>query len=84
MNIRVDSEFAPSQWETSLLCNDVSHWLGANLELALDIFTRVLCRKNLNGDETINLYIFVFAEKCPNITIYENMDVKLYQIYNLD
>ena len=29
---RVDSRFAPSQWETALLCNDVSHWLGANLE----------------------------------------------------
>ena len=27
--------FAPSQWETVLLCNDVSHWLGANLESAL-------------------------------------------------
>ena len=23
--------FAPSQWETALLCNDVSHWLGARL-----------------------------------------------------
>ena len=32
---RADSRFAPSQWETALLCNDVSHWLGANLELAL-------------------------------------------------
>ena len=30
-----DSRFAPSQWETALLCNDVSHWLGANLESAL-------------------------------------------------
>ena len=27
-----DSRFAPIQWETALLCNDVSHWLGANLE----------------------------------------------------
>ena len=26
---------APSQWETPLLCNDVSHWLGASLESAL-------------------------------------------------
>ena len=26
---RADSRFAPSQWETVLLCNDVSHWLGA-------------------------------------------------------
>ena len=30
-----DSRFAPSQWETSLHCNDVSHWLGASLESAL-------------------------------------------------
>ena len=27
--------FAPSQWETALHCNDVSHWLGASLESAL-------------------------------------------------
>ena len=27
-----DSGFAPSHWETALLCNDVSHWLGASLE----------------------------------------------------
>ena len=32
---RADSRFAPSQWETALLCNDISHWLGANLESAL-------------------------------------------------
>ena len=32
---RADSRFAPSQWETVLLCNDVSHWLGASLESAL-------------------------------------------------
>ena len=31
---RADSRLAPSQWETSLLSNDVSHWLGANLESA--------------------------------------------------
>ena len=29
------SRFAPSQWETALLCKDVSHWLGANLESVL-------------------------------------------------
>ena len=28
---------APSQWETALLCNDVSHWLGANLESTLQL-----------------------------------------------
>ena len=32
--IRADSRIMPNQWETALLCNDVSHWLGANLESA--------------------------------------------------
>ena len=32
---RADSRFVPSQWETALLCNDVSHWLDASLESAL-------------------------------------------------
>ena len=27
-----DSRFVPSQWERALLRNDVSHWLGTNLE----------------------------------------------------
>ena len=30
-----DSRFAPNQWETALLCSDVSHWMGASLESAL-------------------------------------------------
>ena len=38
---RTDSRSAPSQWETSLLCNDVSHWLGTNLESALLIDYRL-------------------------------------------
>ena len=29
---RTDSRCTQSQWETALLCNDVSHWLGASLE----------------------------------------------------
>ena len=36
------SRFAPSQWETALLCNDVSHWLGASLESALMLHGRVM------------------------------------------
>ena len=32
---RADSRLVPSQWETSLQSNTVSHWLGANLESAL-------------------------------------------------
>ena len=34
---RADFMLAPSQWETSLQSNAVSHWLGANLESALHI-----------------------------------------------
>ena len=41
-----DSRLVPSQWETALLCNDVSHWLGASLESALDE------RLSVNGDAT--------------------------------
>ena len=36
---RVDSRPAPSQWETSLKSNAVSHRLGANLQSALGIDT---------------------------------------------
>ena len=35
ISYKADSSLAPSQWETALLCNDVSHWLGASLESAL-------------------------------------------------
>ena len=33
--IGADSRFVPNQWETALLCDDVSHWLLANLESSL-------------------------------------------------
>ena len=32
---RADFRLAPKHWETSLQCNAVSHWFGANLESAL-------------------------------------------------
>ena len=35
-NHRADSRLASCQWETSLQSNAVSHWLGTNLELALN------------------------------------------------
>ena len=40
--IHFDSRLVPSQWETLLLCNDVSHWLGANLESALKISSNLM------------------------------------------
>ena len=35
-NGRADSRLAPSQWETSLQSNALSHWLGANLKSSLN------------------------------------------------
>ena len=51
---RADSRFAPSQWETSLQSNAVSHWLGANLEsawfLSSDYRSSIKCaRPQLGG-----------------------------------
>ena len=37
-NYRADSWLAPSHWETTLQSNVVSHWLGANLESALNYY----------------------------------------------
>ena len=31
---RADSRLAPSQWQTALQSNAISHWLGANLEFS--------------------------------------------------
>ena len=42
---RADSRLAPSQRETSLQSNAVSHWLGANLELALCITSELLTQR---------------------------------------
>ena len=35
-NCRANSRLVPSQWETSLQSNAVSHWLGANLKSSLN------------------------------------------------
>ena len=40
--LMADYRLAPSQWETSLQSNTVSHWLGANLETALILLTGYL------------------------------------------
>ena len=50
---RADSRFAPSQWEMVLLCNDVSHWLGASLESTLDAFPT--CDKNIIQNNRVEL-----------------------------
>ena len=45
MHHRADTRFGTSQWETALLCNDVSRWLGASLESALYHFKWIYLRK---------------------------------------
>ena len=44
ISVRADRRFAPSQWETSLQINAVSHWLGTNLESVLQA---ILCLYSL-------------------------------------
>ena len=58
---RADFRFEPSQWETVLLCNDVSHWLGGNIELALVRYTYVTTAPIiLHSDRFILVYLISF------------------------
>ena len=48
---RDQSIYAPSQWETSLQCNNVSHWLGAELDWSLilcDTHTGIVLGRKLS------------------------------------
>ena len=45
-HIKADSRFAPSQWETALLCNGVYHWLGASNQPRICSRLIVLCSFN--------------------------------------
>ena len=45
---RADSRSVPSQWETALLCNDVSHWLDASLESALWLRNQVISKHDVD------------------------------------
>ena len=68
LRLWADSRFASSQWETALLCNDVSQWLGASLESAVRLFGLVpsqyliQCWCNVNWTETSGH--FVSASMC--------------------
>ena len=59
--IKADSRFAPSQWETALLCNNVSHFLGASLESALcmnaSLFSSAQDLQYIKGDSH-HMWIF--------------------------
>ena len=63
MLFRADFRFAPSQWETALLCNDVSYWLGASLDSALLLLRKHQLRRNKLVDHSYNdIYqIFIWS-----------------------
>ena len=42
-HFRADPRFVSSQWETALLCNNVSHWLGTSLESTLGFAVQNIC-----------------------------------------
>ena len=52
---RAGHRFVPSQWERALLCNNISHWLGANLESDLLLYTCGELKQNIAS--TIKLLI---------------------------
>ena len=52
LSSRADSRLAPSQWETSLQSNAVSHWLGTSLESVL-FLSSLLNQCNSCEDRTI-------------------------------
>ena len=56
--IRADSRLAPSQWETSLQSNAVSHWLGTNLESALNTYS---CHCYWSIGQWINVLHWTFS-----------------------
>ena len=60
--VKADSMLAPSQWETSLQSNTVSHWLGANLESALPVSQRI-CRLEINPRSL--LWFTTLCTWCP-------------------
>ena len=61
---RADSRFAPSQWETALLCNDVSHWLGASLESALLRDSVMLYCKYFECNRKYDIWFIIADRKC--------------------
>ena len=67
MHARVDSRFAPSQWETVLFCNDVSYWLRANLESAC-MWTCVMKTKANTHNELHNFRVLFWINHIIQMT----------------
>ena len=80
---RSESRFAPSQWETALLCNDVSHWLGQAYNLGLrpaserisyhptlKLGTAITSLIVLNGHLYINTYDYLIKNCSAHVSLY--------------
>ena len=68
--IRYQSMYAPSQWETSLQCNDVSHWLGAYLNWSLAHVVPVLTDHRANNESCSRDQPQLLLELQPPSTIF--------------
>ena len=89
-SLSADSRFAPSQWETSLQSNAVSHWLSANLESAIGLqscshhFTRMEGTLNFNQHGStqyslLQLYCYLTSNCC----IFQTVHVVFETIYHM-
>ena len=67
-SFRADSRFAPSQWETTLLCNDVSHWLGTRLEWTLS-YVELFLKLNTPPCRSVFLWPGDFIVYRPRVEI---------------
>ena len=71
------NSFVPIQWETPLLCNDVYHWLGSNLESALWYILNIFSATRFHRiSPTILNDVDSFVQKC-SISIANALEIRL-------
>ena len=65
---RDQSRYSPSQWEMSLHCNDISHWLDPYLDWSLNIYRLFSLNiqevKHQTFGESISYFLFLFSYIC--------------------
>ena len=76
ISCRADSRLAPSQWQTSLQSNSVSHWLGATLEWALNYQWRWTHIWKNTANETISIN--------DKADLYQNINALRHTIFDLE
>ena len=68
---------APSQWETTLLCKDVSHWLGANLEQPVTFkLIKICCTRFVPTSTVIRILIRVHRNMVTAIRVHIKENIK--------